>query len=293
MPTYETHPDLGHPEVAGWVLGVFDPPDAEAFGEHLSTCSQCQGAVTEFESVARAFRYPVPDDEPSPDLEAKVLASVQHAVLSARGADHAPTIKRAILTTQPDRAPTVAGIARPVFGVRRDEQTPEPPPTPAKASPAKSARWWHWHWNARLLSLATAAVAVIACAVFFGTQLLSSSAPAVAIPLHAQPGFTGSGLATPHHTDVGWSIDLTVAHLKTLPPGQFYECWYAGPGNRPGHPNLITAGTFVIGPSGSGTFTMHSAADPAKFKIMQITAEQPGDAGQHGTVILSGSPKPA
>ena len=37
---------------------------------------------------------------------------------------------------------------------------------------------------------------------------------------------------------------------------------------------------------------MWSAADPAKFKIMQITAEQPGDAGQHGQVILSGSPKP-
>ena len=133
---------------------------------------------------------------------------------------------------------------------------------------------------------------MIAGAIFFGTQLFSSAAPAIAIPLHAQPGFTGSGLATPRHTDVGWSINLTVAHLKVLPPGQFYECWYAGPGNRPGHPNLITAGTFVVCQSGGGAFTMWSAADPAKFKIMQITAEQPGDAGQHGPVILSGSPKP-
>jgi hypothetical protein len=33
---------------------------------------------------------------------------------------------------------------------------------------------------------------------------------------------------------------------------------------------------------------MWSAADPRSFPTMQITAEQPGDAGQHGQVILSG-----
>ena len=115
MPTYDTHPDLGHPEVAGWVLGALDPPDAEAFGEHLASCSQCQGAVAEFEAVARAFRYPVPDAEPPPELEAKVLASVQRAVLTARRSDQAPTIQHAVLTTPPDRTPTVAGIQRPVW----------------------------------------------------------------------------------------------------------------------------------------------------------------------------------
>ena len=122
MPTYDTHPNLGHPEVAGWVLGSLDPPDAEAFGEHLACCSQCQGAEAEFEAVARAFRYPVPDAEPPPELEARVLAGVQHAVLTA----------------QPDRTPAVARIQRPVLGDRRDEGTPEPPATPAKAPPARS-----------------------------------------------------------------------------------------------------------------------------------------------------------
>lgn len=66
---------------------------------------------------------------------------------------------------------------------------------------------------------------------------------------------------------------------------EFYECWYAGPDDRPGHPQLITVGTFV---SGDGTVTMSSAADPAKFQIMRITIEHPGDAGQHGQVILQG-----
>lgn len=139
MPTYDTHPNLGHPEVAGWVLGSLDPLDAEAFGEHLACCSQCQGAEAEFEAVARAFRYPVPDAEPPPELEAKVLASVQHAVLTA----------------QPDRTPAVAGIQRPVLGDRRDEGTPEPPATPARrlrpARPAGTGTGMHAcsHWPQR------------------------------------------------------------------------------------------------------------------------------------------------
>jgi hypothetical protein len=38
-------------------------------------------------------------------------------------------------------------------------------------------------------------------------------------------------------------------------------------------PELVTAGTFA----GDGTLSMWSAADPARFKILQVTAEQPGD----------------
>ena len=38
---------------------------------------------------------------------------------------------------------------------------------------------------------------------------------------------------------------------------------------------------------------MWSAADPTKFKVMQITAERPGDASQHGQVVLSGTAQPA
>ena len=54
----DTHPALGHPEVAAWALGASDAPEAEAFGEHLASCSECQGAVAEFESVARAIERP-------------------------------------------------------------------------------------------------------------------------------------------------------------------------------------------------------------------------------------------
>ena len=33
MPPFDTHPALGHAEVAAWALGALDQPDAEAFGE--------------------------------------------------------------------------------------------------------------------------------------------------------------------------------------------------------------------------------------------------------------------
>ena len=83
MPPYETHPALGHPEAAAWALGALDAPEAAAFGEHLASCSQCQAAVAEFEPVARALTYPVPADEPPSDLEARTVAAVQHAAMTA------------------------------------------------------------------------------------------------------------------------------------------------------------------------------------------------------------------
>jgi hypothetical protein len=247
-PPYDTHPALGHPEVAGWVLGVLDSPDAEAFAKHLRSCTQCKAEIAKFASVASALEYPVSDDEPPSDLGARTIAAVQSAAMAAN----------------------------------------RPGPA-AEAAPSKAARWWHWHWNVRLMSVATALAGVVAAALLIGFQVFSSSTPEIAISLHAQPGFTGSGLATPHRTDGGWSIKLTVDHLKPLPLGQFYECWYAGPANRPGHPELITAGTFVVGPSGRGTFNMWSAANPDQFRTMQITEERPGDASQHGQVVLSGT----
>ena len=146
-------------------------------------------------------------------------------------------------------------------------------------------------WNVRL-PLAAAAAAVIATVAGIAL-LLSRPAPALAfdIPLHASYRGPASGQAVAHQTADGWSIQLTVHDLKPLGPGRFYECWYAGPGNQPGHLDLITAGTFTTGPSGTATVQMWSAADPRTFPTMQITAEQAGDAGQHGQVILIGTPR--
>jgi len=192
-------------------------------------------------------------------------------------------LRRAAPAVEPPEyleANTIAAVQQVVISSRQ-----------ADAQPDKASRWWHLHWPNPLLPVATAlAAAAVTAAAFVSVQFFQLTAPAVAatINLRAQPGFPGSARAAARHTSGGWKIQLTVEHLRTLPPGQFYECWYAGPQNRSGHPELITAGTFVVGRSGSGTFSMWSAADPAKFKIMQITIERPGDASLHGRIILSG-----
>jgi hypothetical protein len=88
---------------------------------------------------------------------------------------------------------------------------------------------------------------------------------------------TESGQAVTHHTADGWSIALTVHGMLKLRPDQFYECWYAGHGDRPGHPDLMTVGTFTVSPDGSATVQMWSSADPRRFPVMHIIAEQPED----------------
>jgi hypothetical protein len=65
-----------------------------AFQVHLRDCAECQSAVAEFESMARALKSPAPAVELPPGLEAKVVASVQRAVLTARQVGEALTITR-------------------------------------------------------------------------------------------------------------------------------------------------------------------------------------------------------
>jgi len=144
-----------------------------AFQVHLRDCAECQSAVAEFESMARALKSPAPAVEPPPDLEAKVVASVQQAVLTARQAGKAPAIVR---------------LRRATLAAKRGQRTPEPAPT-------RMSRWWHWHWNFPVFSLAAAlgaaAAAVLAVVV---VQPGHTAAPAVAgtvIPLRAQVASRG------------------------------------------------------------------------------------------------------
>jgi anti-sigma-K factor RskA len=162
----------------------------------------------------------------------------------------------------------------------------------AKRPASTRARLAIWRrWNIRMLSLATTAAAAAAAVIAFVLLQAAQSAPAEAytIPLHAPSGGTASGQAIVHQTANGWSIQLTAHRLANLGPRQFYECWYAGPGNSPGHPDLISAGTFTVGRNGSATVQMWTAANPDTFPTMQITAEHAGDAAQLGEVILTGT----
>jgi anti-sigma-K factor RskA len=155
----------------------------------------------------------------------------------------------------------------------------------AAAQPSERRSWWRG-WNVRMLALAAAVVIAVGAGL-----ILSHPPPAEAytLALHSQPGQHASGQAVATHTDSGWSIQLTVDHLADLGQGGFYECWWVGKGNTPGHPDLISAGTFIVGPSGSATAHMWTAADPETFKDMQITAVTTHGAGQPGHIVLTGT----
>jgi hypothetical protein len=86
----------------------------------------------------------------------------------------------------------------------------------------------------------------------------------------------------------GYSVQLTVAHLPKLGPGQFYQCWWVGPGNRPGHPRLVSAGTFTVGTTGTASVQMWTAADPDDFPTVEITLDSAARPGQPGQAVLSG-----
>jgi hypothetical protein len=249
---YEAGHPGDYPETAGWALNALDQGDRAAFAVHLRSCAYCQFQVAGFAPVAKGLAAAMPAVEPPADLELKVVAAVHYAAMAEAGPAGVP------------------GLAA------------------AGPAAARSHRWRHLHW-ANPLYAALAAAAVTA-AVFAGSTLLRSS-PAVAaeFSLRAQPGLSGSATAVARKAQGGFTIRLAVNGLPDPKPGQFYECWYAGPDNEPGHPELIAAGTFTVHGSGTQAFSMWSAADPAECKVMQITLEEPGDAGQHGEVILSGT----
>jgi hypothetical protein len=258
--------DLAHPEAAGWVLGNLDPAEAEEFSHHLETCNDCQAAVAELAPVGQALRHLPPSLEPPPDLEARTLATVARAAQAATAPAPAPATIMEIAA----RAPV--------------------PAADAPASPAKATRRLHWNWNVRLLGAAAAIAAVaIAAAVVLPSLVGGAPAQAATFSLQSPSGQAAGGVATDRPDASGsWVVTLSVHNLKDLGPVRFYECWYAGPDRRPGHRQFVSAGTFVVGRDGSGTFSMTSAVDPHMFRTMEITAESPGDGAQHGPVILTG-----
>jgi hypothetical protein len=197
---------------------------------------------------------------------------------------------RMLRTAAPAVQPPADLQERTLASVRRAAET-------GKKVRTSGRRRWN-KWNIGMLSLAATAAVAVAVIVVALQVLQPPAANAVTIPLHPGPGVTASGpkgvtpsgLAVARHTADGWSIQLTIHGLKELGHGRIYECRYVGRGNRSGRLDLISAGTFTVDASGSATMQMWSAADPYKFPIMQIVSERIGD-GQHGQIILNGSPR--
>jgi anti-sigma-K factor RskA len=173
---------------------------------------------------------------------------------------------------------------------------PEPPPdlqvrTLARVAEAARGARRSRRWRSRSTRmLALAASVIVAAGIAIGL-LLSAGTAAETYPLalHSGAGLSASASGTMRQADSGWSVQLTADHLPEPGPGQFYQCWWVGAGNRPGHPSRVSAGTFTVSPSGTASVQMWTAADPDDFSKVEITLDSATEPGQPGRIVLSGT----
>ncbi|HEY0641585.1 MAG TPA: anti-sigma factor, partial [Pseudonocardiaceae bacterium] len=122
---------------------------------------------------------------------------------------------------------------------------------------------------------AAAAALLVAAAVGIGAVVLSrqDDGPVTTIALTAGDLGSARGEAQVRAVPGGREVVLSVSGLPPTAPGTYYECWFVGEGDTEQQPNRVSAGTFTIGPDGTTTVTMVSAADPTRFPKMGITLE--------------------
>jgi len=99
----------------------------------------------------------------------------------------------------------------------------------------------------------------------------------------------GASTAAVSGTKVGTGriVRLSSDDLPILPTGELYEVWFVGPGDAPGAPNRISAGTFHPDPQGRSHVELTAAVDPALYPTVVVTAE-PGDGNPSpsGTEVM-------
>jgi anti-sigma-K factor RskA len=118
----------------------------------------------------------------------------------------------------------------------------------------------------------------VAAGVLVGTMLGGSDdlpgAKELEVTLRAPSG--ASAQATVQKTGIGRVVAFETDDLPILPRGEYYELWFVGPGDRPGRPNRISAGTFHPDEQGRSDVRFAAAVDPAEYPGLAVTAE-PGD----------------
>jgi anti-sigma-K factor RskA len=186
-------------------------------------------------------------------------------------ADFGPTV-RLLATAVPADLPPPGLQARTLAGVAQ-----------AARQAQRNQRWRGW--STRMLALAAAVI--VAAGVSLGLLLVGggTAGEVYAFALHSGTGSPASASGTARQADSGWSVQLTADHLAKTGPGQFYQCWWVGPGHLP----PVSAGTFTVGASGSVSVQMSTAANPDDYSTVEITLGSAARPGQPGPVVLSGT----
>jgi hypothetical protein len=184
----------------------------------------------------------------------------------------------------------------------QDAILPVPPPAALEShvlaavageagSSVPAARRWSLRWPriAPAFAGAAAFAAVVAVAVtsFRGGQ---AGTLELATVLRSSAGSEAASVEV-RKTGIGRVIAFESDSLPILPKGEYYELWFVGPGDRPGAPNRISAGTFHPDEGGRSRVRFTAAVDPALYPSLSVTAE-PGDGDPAPTwpdVLRSGS----
>ena len=103
------------------------------------------------------------------------------------------------------------------------------------------------------------------------------------------PGGESTAAVTGIRTGIGRIVQLRTRSLPILPKGEFYELWFIGPGDTPGSPNRISAGTFHPDENGRSDVDLTAAVNPDLYPRIAITAEpKGGNPSPHGPDVLQG-----
>jgi anti-sigma-K factor RskA len=170
--------------------------------------------------------------------------------------------------TAPSAEPRAAVRARTLAAVERAASNG----APVVATPRRPRR--------RPFRLALPVAAATAAAALVAAVGLHRGGPIGALELEAAltapAGGPAAATAQVRKTGIGRVIELRSDTLPILPRGEYYELWFVGPGDAPGSPNRISAGTFHPDERGRSDVTFAAAVDPAAFPVLVVTAE-PGD----------------
>ncbi len=88
-------------------------------------------------------------------------------------------------------------------------------------------------------------------------------------------------------TGPGRVVSVKSTSVAEVPKGTYYELWFVGPGDTPGSPNRIPAGTWHPDKRGITDVRFLIAADPMIFPEIEVTKEPPdGNPASSGDVAL-------
>lgn len=139
-------------------------------------------------------------------------------------------------------------------------------------------------------ALAAAAAVVLALTLGAATGLgpgRPGGGAAVEFDAALRTAAGGRAQVTGTKVGIGRLVHLRSDDLPILPKGEFYEVWFVGPGDRPGAPNRISAGTFHPDAEGRTDVELTAAVDPTAYPEVSVTAELgDGDPGPSGTEVL-------